>query len=381
MEFSWSAEQRELRDAVIELGTSMSRADLVERDAAGTFSRELWKRCADFGIQGLPFPEAYGGSGVDILTTVVAMEALGYACRDSGLIFGINAQMWSVQMPILRHGSESQRARYLPPLCDGRWIGAHGMSEPDSGSDAFSLRTVAERHGGHYVLNGTKTFVSNGPVADLFLVFATVERGKGVLGVTGFLVERGFSGFRVGKEIRKMGLRTSPMAELVFDECRVPAENRLGREGRGAMIFNDSMEWERSCILACCVGAMQRQLEACVHYARERKQFGKPIGEFQSVANKLAEMKVRHETARLLLYKAAWAKQQRCEAGAAAAIAKLYISDAWVKSCLDAVQIHGGYGYTTEYEVERDLRDAVGSTLYSGTSEIQRAIIARSLGV
>ena len=171
------------------------------------------------------------------------------------------------------------------------------------------------------------------------------------------------------------------MAELVFDECRVPAENRLGREGRGAMIFNDSMEWERSCILAFCVGAMERQLEACVHYARERKQFGKPIGEFQSVANKLAEMKVRHETARLLLYKATWAKQQSCDAGAEAAMAKVYISDAWVKSCLDAVQIHGGYGYTTEYEVERDLRDAVGSTLYSGTSEIQRAIIARSLGV
>ena len=381
MEFSWSAEQLELRDAVIELGRSLSPADLIERDAAGAFSRELWTRCAEFGIQGLPFPEAFGGSGADILTTVLAMEALGYACRDSGLLFGINAQMWSVQMPIFRHGSEAQRTRYLPPLCAGTWIGAHGMSEPDSGSDAFSLRTIAERDGGHYVLNGTKTFVSNGPVADLFLVFATVERGKGVLGVTGFLVERGFSGFRVGKEIRKMGLRTSPMAELVFDECRVPAENRLGREGRGAMIFNDSMEWERSCILACCVGAMQRQLEACVHYARERKQFGKPIGEFQSVANKLAEMKVRHETARLLLYKAAWAKQQRCEAGAAAAIAKLYISDAWVKSCLDAVQIHGGYGYTTEYEVERDLRDAVGSTLYSGTSEIQRAIIARSLGV
>jgi alkylation response protein AidB-like acyl-CoA dehydrogenase len=381
MDFSWSTEQLELRDAVIELGRSLARTDLIDRDAAGTFSRELWTRCAEFGIQGLPFPEEYGGSGVDILTTVLAMEALGYACPDSGLIFGINAQMWSVQMPILRHGSAAQRRCYLPALCSGTSIGAHGMSEPDSGSDAFSLRTVAERRNDHYVLNGTKTFVSNAPVADVFLVFATVERTKGALGVTGFLVERGFPGFRVGKEIHKMGLRTSPMAELVFDDCCVPVENRLGREGRGASIFNDSMEWERACIMACCLGAMQRQLEACVRYARERMQFGKPIGEFQSVSNRLVDMKLRYETARLLLYRAAWAKQRQRAAGTEAAEAKLYLSDAWVKSCLDAVQIHGGYGYTTEYEIERDLRDAVGSTLYSGTSEIQRAIIARSLGV
>ena len=284
-------------------------------------------------------------------------------------------------MPILKFGSDDQRQRFLTPLCRGSWIGAHGMSEPDSGSDAFSLRTVAERRANHYVLNGGKTFVSNAPVADVFLVFASIDLSKGALGVTGFLIERTFPGFTVGQPIAKMGLKTSPMAELSFDNCLVPAENRLGREGRGATIFNDSMEWERSCILASTLGTMQRQLEHSVRYAKERRQFGKPIGQFQSVSNRLAEMKVRLETARLLLYRAAWMKQQGCPAGLEAAAAKLYVSEAMVRNGLDAVQIHGGYGYTTEYEFERELRDAVGSTLYSGTSEIQRAIIARHLGL
>jgi alkylation response protein AidB-like acyl-CoA dehydrogenase len=365
---------------VIAFGRRALQDDLVQRDKDAAFSRDLWTRCAEFGIQGLPFPEEYGGGGGDILTTVLAMESLGYACRDAGLLFGINAQMWSVQMPIFRFGTEAQRRRYLDPLCRGTAIGAHGMSEPDSGSDAFALRTVAERKGDHYVLNGAKTFVSNAPVAEIFLVFASLDPGKGVLGITGFLVERGSAGFSVGRPIGKMGLKTSPMAELRFDDCLVPVENRLGREGRGATIFNESMEWERSCILAPFLGTMGRQLEECVRYAKERRQFGKSIGEFQSVGNKLTAMKVRLETARLLLYRAAWTKQQGCPAGVEAAMAKLFVSEAMVQSGLDAIQIHGGYGYTTEYEVERDLRDALGSTLYSGTSEIQRTIVARHLG-
>jgi alkylation response protein AidB-like acyl-CoA dehydrogenase len=201
------------------------------------------------------------------------------------------------------------------------------------------------------------------------------------MGVTAFIVERDFPGFRVGRDIEKMGLRTAPMAELILEDCRVPVENRLGREGNGAAVFEDTVEWERTCILASILGGMERQLEQCVKYSRERKQFGKPIGKFQSIANKIVDMKVRMETARLLLYKVAWKKQTHGKAAMEAAIAKLYLAEAWINSCLDAVQIHGGYGYTTEYEVERDLRDAVGSTLYSGTSEIQRNIIARYLGL
>ncbi|MDH4132772.1 MAG: acyl-CoA dehydrogenase family protein, partial [Gemmatimonadota bacterium] len=240
----------------------------------------------------------------------------------------------------------------------------------------------AERRGDHYILNGSKTFVSEAPVADLFVVFGTIDPAQGALGLTGFLVERDTPGLRVGRQIEKMGLKTSPMGEVVFEDCAVPVANRLGREGRAVSIFNDSMEWERGCILASTLGTMQRLLESSVAYARERRQFGRPIGEFQSVANRLVDMKVRLEAARGVLYRAAWAKQHgHPSAGADAAVAKLFVSEALVRTGLDAVQVRGGYGFTTEYEVERDLRDAVGSTLYSGTSDIQRNLIARSLGL
>ncbi|MFN0179888.1 MAG: acyl-CoA dehydrogenase family protein [Gemmatimonadales bacterium] len=382
MDFSWTSEQLEFHQAVIDFAKRSLQDDLAGRDKRGEFSRDLWRRCAEFGIQGLPFPESLGGGGQDPLTAVFAMEALGYGCRDNGLLFGLAAQMWSVQMPIHRFGTEEQQRTFLPPLCAGDWIGAHGMSEPDSGSDAFALRTRAELRGDHYVLNGAKTFVSEAPVADLFVVFATTDPARGALGLTCLLVPRETPGLRIGKQIEKMGLKTSPMGELVFEDCAVPVANRLGREGRAAAIFNDSMEWERGCILGFNLGAMRRLLESSVVYARERRQFGRPIGQFQSVANRLVDMKVRLEAARSLLYRAAWAKQHgHPSAGADAAVAKLFVSEAMVQTGLDAVQVRGGYGYATEYEVERDLRDAIGGTLYSGTSEIQRNLIARSLGL
>jgi alkylation response protein AidB-like acyl-CoA dehydrogenase len=309
------------------------------------------------------------------------MEGLGYGCPDNGLIFGLNAQLWSVQMPILLFGSQAQRQKYLPGLCTGELIGAHGMSEPDSGSDAFSLRTRAVRENGGYVLNGTKTFVTNAPIADMALVFATVDPAKGMWGVTGFLVEKGTPGFTITRDIEKMGLRTSPMSELVFEDCHVPEENRLGAEGLGSKIFDSSMEWERSCILASHLGAMERQLERCIEYGRERKQFGQPIGKFQSVANRIVDMKVRLETARLLLYKVAWLKKVGRPATLEAAMAKLYLSECFVQSSLDAIRVHGGYGFMTEFGIERDLRDAVGGTIYSGTSDIQRSIVARLMGL
>jgi alkylation response protein AidB-like acyl-CoA dehydrogenase len=379
MDFEFSQEQLEYKKRAIRFAQKTLSDGIIERDRDGVFSRELWKKCADFGIQGSAFPERYGGSSADIISTMLLMEGLGYGCKDSGLIFAMNGQMWTVQMPILRFGSDAQRDRYLPRLCNGECIGAHGMTEPDSGSDAFSLRTSARLEGGYYVLNGTKTFSSMASLADVFVAFATVDKRKGFMGVTAFIIEKGFPGFRVSKEIEKMGLRTAPMAELVFEDCRVPVENRLGKEGNGAAIFDDAIEWERSCILASLLGGMERQLERCIEYAKERKQFGKPIGKYQSIANKIVDMKVRMETARLILYKVAWMKKNHGKATMEAAIAKLYLSESWIKSCLDAIQIHGGYGYTTEYELERDLRDSIGSTLYSGTSEIQRNIIARYL--
>ena len=381
MDFSWSEEQLEFRNAVIQFARKELNDDLMVRDKDGTFCREFWNKCADFGIQGLPFPREYNGQGADILTTVLLMESLGYACKDNGLLFGINAQVWSVQMPIMDFGTEKQKSCYLSKLCSGEWIGAHAMSEPGSGSDAYSLSTSARLDGDYYILNGSKTFVSNAPMADVFVAFATLDKRKGFMGITAFIVEKTFPGVRVGNAIGKMGLRTASMAEVFFEDCKVPVENRLGCDGRGTAIFQDSMDWERACILAHFVGGMERQLESCVKYVKERKQFNKPIGKFQSVANRLADMKVRMETARLILYKAAWTKASEGKAPMESAIAKLYVSEAWVQSCLDAVRIHGGYGYTTEYEVERDLRDSVSATLYSGTSEIQRNIIANNLGL
>jgi len=381
MDFSWSEEQTALRRSVVEFARQQLGGDVTQGDHAGSFPSENWRKCAQFGIHGLPMPKDFGGSGVDVLTTMLAMEGLGYGCRDNGLIFGVNAQMWSVQVPILRFGSESQKRTYLPRLISGEWIGAHGMTEPDSGSDAFGLSTTAERRGDTYVLHGSKIFVTNAPVADLFVIFGTVSKARGFMGITAFLVERGTPGLSVGQPIQKMGLRTSPFAEVVLSDCEVRAENRLGAEGNGATIFKHSMACERSGILASAVGTMERQLEACTEYAKRRRQFGRPIGAFQSVANRIVDMKVRLETARLLLYKAGWLRSQGEEAGEETAMAKLYLSECFLQSSLDAVQVHGGYGYTTEFELERDVRDAVAGRIYSGTSEIQRQVIARSMGL
>lgn len=381
MDFSWSEEQLEFKQAVIDFAQKELNEGLIERDRRGELARENWRKCARFGLLGLPFPEEYGGVEADALTTMLTMEGLGYGCRDNGLIFAMNAQMWSVQMPIFLHGTEAQKQKYLPGLANGELIGAHGMSEPDSGSDAYSLRARAERQDGGYLLNGTKMFVTNAPVADMALIFAATNPERKMWGITAFLVDMGAPGFSVSRDIEKMGLRTSPMGELIFEDCFIPAENRLGPEGAGARIFNSSMEWERSCILASHVGAMERQLEECVAYARERSQFGRPIGQFQSVANRIVDMKVRLETARLLLYKVAWLKKAGKPATMEAALAKLYLSESFVQSGLDAIRTLGGYGYMTEFEVERDLRDAIGGTIYSGTSDIQRNIIAKLLGL
>jgi len=381
LDFDFTPEQLSFKQEIIKFAQNELNNNIIKRDEECIFPHDNWKKCAEFGILGLPFPPEYGGSHADIVTTMLAMEGLGYGCKDSGLIFALNAQMWSIQSPIWEFGSSRQKDKYLKKLCLGEIIGAHGMTEPDSGSDAFSLKTTARREGNYYFLNGTKTFVSNAPVADIFVVFATTDRSKGFMGITAFILEKGFPGLTVGKEIKKMGLRTSLMAELIMENCQVPIENRLGEEGMGAAIFNSSMEWERSCILGSNVGSMERQLETCIKYARERKQFNRSISKFQSVANKIVDMKVRLETSRLILYKIAWLKQRGQDAVMDAALAKLYLSEAWVQSCLDAIQIHGGYGYTTEFEVERDLRDAISGKIYSGTSEIQRNIIARRLGL
>jgi alkylation response protein AidB-like acyl-CoA dehydrogenase len=379
--FELTPEQRQLQQSAIEFARGTLGGSRILADRSETFDREGWSACGRFGVLGMPIPESYGGLGLGLSALLAVMEGLGYGTRDQGLLFSVNAHLWTNSIPILRFGTEDQRQRYLPGLSSGALIGANGASEPDAGSDVFSMRTRAVREGNHYVLTGTKTFVTNGPVADVAVVYATVDPKLGATGITAFIVERGIPGVTVSRPFDKMGLRTSPMAELVFDGCRVPVANRLGREGRGAQVFECSMEWERGCILATCLGAMRRQLEECIAHARSRKQFGRAIGKFQSVANKIVDMKVRLDTCRPLVYRIGWLKDQDRSAMQEAAIAKLHVSECYVKSSLDAIQVFGGYGYMTDQEIERDLRDAVGSTIYSGTNEIQRNIIASSLGL
>jgi alkylation response protein AidB-like acyl-CoA dehydrogenase len=376
----WTDEQSLLRDAIVEF----AQAELAP--AGGPigderFSREAWRKCAAVGLQGLPVPEEYGGLGASATTIAVALEALGYGCTDNGLIFSLGAQMWACETPLARFGTESQKQQYLPRLCDGSMIAAHAMSEPESGSDAFSLRTRAQRRRDGYALTGTKAFVTNAPEAELFLVFATSERALGFAGISAFLVERDTPGLIVGPPAHKMGLRSSPMAELVLDGCEVADEQRLGRPGAGMAVFSRAMHWERGLILAACVGTMQRQVERCIAYAGERRQFDQPIGTFQAVSHRIVDMKLRLETARALLYRFA-SLMDRDDAGPLdSALTKLHLSECFLQSSLDALQIHGGYGYMAEYGVERDVRDAVAGRLYSGTSELQRNLVARELGL
>ena len=381
MNFELTEEQQKLQDAAIALARSALSDDVIKRDREEQFSVDGWKRCAEFGVFAMPISAKYGGLGLGLSEVIEVMEGLGYGTRDQGLLFSIHAHLWAASIPILVYGTEEQRQKYLPRMCKGELIGANAATEADAGSDVFSMRMRAERRGERYVLNGTKMFVSNAPIADLIVTYATLDPSLGPMGITAFLVERNTPGVTIGKKLEKMGLRTSPMAEVIFEDFEIPISNRLGREGRGVEVFECSMEWERGCILASCLGVMRRQLENSIEYARSRKQFGKPIGKFQSVANRIVDMKVRLDTCRPLVYRIGWLKERNRPAMLESAVAKLYVSESLVKSCLDALQIYGGYGYMTEQGIERELRDAVGSTLYSGTSEIQRNIIARYLGL
>jgi alkylation response protein AidB-like acyl-CoA dehydrogenase len=382
MEFSFSEEQKLLRDSIVRFSREVLSPGAGERDRKQEFPRELWRKCGEIGIQGLPVPPQYGGSGVDPLTCAIALEALGYGCRDGGLVFSLCAHLLSCVVPLWQHGNEEQKRRYLPGLCNGELVGVHAITEPGSGSDVFSLRTRAEPDGDGFRINGTKTFISNGPVADVVIVFALTDPKKGYHGgVTAFLVEKGAPGFTAGAKFDKLGLRSSPIGELVFTDLYVPPEAVLGKVGGGSSIFTAAMDWERICLFASHVGTLERLLETSISYARTRSQFGQTIGKFQAVSHRIADMKTQLEAARLLTYRAAWRLGNARTASLDAAMAKLFVGESLVQSALATVQIHGGYGFMTEYEVERALRDAIGSTIYSGTSEMQRNIIARWLGL
>ncbi|WP_178989428.1 acyl-CoA dehydrogenase family protein [Winogradskyella schleiferi] len=381
MNFSWTSEQKDFRDKIVAFAKTHLNTDTVERDQGLSFSRELWEKCADFGIQGLSVPKKYGGKfeDIDLLTATLAMEGLGYGCNDNGLAFALNAQMWTVQLPLYEFGTEDQREKFLRPMVNGTKIGAHGLTEPNAGSDVFSMNTHAKKVEGGYILNGQKRLITFGPEADLALVFANINPKIGKWGVTGFIVEKGTKGFTQGPNKSKMGLRTVPIGDLFFEDCFVPEENRLGKEGAGWAITSYSLEYDRCSILASQLGAMERQLETSIDFVKERQQFGKPISTFQSVSNRIADMKLRLETSRLLLYKVAWLKNEGDSAMLDAALLKLQLSESFITSSLDTIRNHGGSGFLTEHGVERDLRDAIGGVLYAGTSDIQRNIISQLL--
>ena len=382
MDFGWAKEQEEYKAAVRSFAKRELGSQAINHDREPSFPREDWEKCASFGIQSLSVPEAYSGKpSQDFLSGMLAMEALGYACADNGLAFALNAQIWTVQLPIVEFGTEEQKQRFLPGLCGGQLIGAHAITEEESGSDVFAMTTRAEKTAGGYLLNGVKRYISLAPVADLALVFATVDPSLGKWGVTAFLVETDRPGVRRGPERDKMGLRSTPMSDLILDDCLLPEENRLGAEGTGLSLSTRSLEWERCCILASQLGAMERQLEDCIAFAKNRVRFGQPIGKFQAVSHRLVEMRLRLETSRLLLYKVAWLKQSGQSAQLEASLLKLHLSECFTASSLDAVRIQGGHGYMTGNEVERDLRDSVGGLLYAGTSDIQRNIVASLMGL
>lgn len=381
MDFTWTHEQSELHNSVLEFARQLDSE--IDNEALGNpFPRKWWDKCAEFGMLDFAVdPPASDTPALDLATCLYAMEAFGYGCRDNGLALALSAQIWTVQHPIQKYGTEWQKERFLAPLSRGKLIASHAITEPDAGSDAYALTMEARSVDGGYVLNGTKCMISSAPVADIVFLFATVDASKGPFGITAFIVEASSKGYSVEGPIDKMGLSTVQMGNIILEDCFVPEENRVGPEGAGLAMSNASLEFERACILAPQIGAMRRQLDKSISHARSRKQFGQSIGKFQSVSNRIVDMKMRLELARLLMYKVASQKDQGKSIALESALLKLFVSESFLESSLDAIRVHGGPGYLTETGVERDLRDAIGATIYGGTSDIQRNIIARLLGL
>lgn len=382
MEFSLSGEQQRLRDEVTAFAKRELSTGAADRDRTETFPRDLWVKCGEHKLPGLVVPEEYGGRGLDALSTTIALDALGYGCDDGGLAFSICAHLLACVVPVWKHGSDEQKKKYLPGLSDGSIIAANAMTEPGSGSDAFALVTRAQRDGAGFRLNGSKTFASNAPCADVFITYAANDPAKGYHGgVTAFIVQRDTPGFRTGPKFRKLGLRSSHMGEVIFENAWVPDDAVLGRVGGGGPIFAESMDWERVCLGAIHVGAMQRLLESSIRHARTHKVSGVAIGKSQSVSHRVADMKARLDAARMLMYRAASILDSSRSVSMDAAITKLVVSESLVACAQAASAIFAELGVVEGHEAERALRDALASTIYSGTSEIQRNIIARWLGL
>ena len=377
MDFDFAPEQELFRKTLRQFSEEEIRPHVREWDEHQHFPRDVFKKLGDLGIMGIIFPEEYGGSGLGYIDYVLAVEELSRVDGSVGITVAAHNSLCT--NAIFEAGTEEQKRRYIPKLASGEWIGSWSLTEPTAGSDSGGTKTVARRDGDNYVLNGSKTFASQGTQCDVAVVYATVDPKLGKKGITAFIIEKGTPGFRAGKKEDKLGLRASDTAELVMQDCVVPAANRLGVEGEG---FHDAMkilDGGRISIAALALGMAEGAFAAALAYSKEREQFGQPIAQFQAIQNMLADMAKEIDAARLLTYHAAWMKDRGMRVTRHSAMAKLYASEVGVRATNDAIQIFGGYGYTKDFPVEKFFRDVKLCTIGEGTSEIQRLVIAREL--
>lgn len=377
MNFKLSEEHEMIRKMVRDFAKNEVAPTAAERDEEERFDREIFNKMAELGLTGIPWPEEYGGIGSDYLAYCITVEELSRVCASTGVTLSAHTSL--AGWPIFKFGSEEQKQKYLKPMAQGTSIGGYGLTEPGSGSDAGGMRTTAKLVGDEYILNGSKIFITNGGVADYYVVFALTDPEQKTRGCSAFIIEKDFPGFSVGKKEKKLGIRSSPTTELIFEDCRVPKENLLGKEGEGFKIAMMTLDGGRNGIAAQAVGIAQGALDAAIDYAKERNQFGKPIAAQQGIGFKLADMATSVEAARLLTYQAAWLESEGLPYGKESAMSKLFAGDTAMKVTTDAVQIFGGYGYTKDYPVERFMRDAKITQIYEGTQEVQRLVISRML--
>lgn len=377
MQFELTDEQQMLQRMVREFAEKEVEPTAAERDEEERFDREIFDQMAALGLTGIPWPEEYGGIGADYLSYVIAVEELSRVCASVGVTLSAHVSLAS--WPIYKYGNEEQKQTFLKRLAEGSALGAYALSEPGAGSDVASMKMTAKADGDDYILNGNKVWITNGGVADIYVVFAKTDMDAKHRGISAFIVEKDTPGFECGKKEKKLGIRSSPTTELIFENCRIPKANMLGAEGEGFKIAMTTLDGGRSGIAAQAVGIAQGALDAAVNYAKEREQFGKPIAHNQGISFKLADMATETEAARLLTYRAAWLESEDKPYSDASAMAKLYAGDAAMRHTVEAVQIFGGYGYTKDYPVERYMRDAKITQIYEGTNEIQRLVIGRSV--
>lgn len=376
MIFKHTDEDLMMRELFRKFTTNDVEPIAAEIDEEERFPKETVKKMASLGMMGIPFPTIYGGAGGSYWQYINLVEELGVACGTTSVIVSAHTSLCAA--PIYEFGTEEQKQKYLVPLAKGEKLGAFGLTESNAGTDASGQQTIAVKDGDHYILNGSKIFITNAGEADTYIVIAMTDRSQGLRGITAFIVESTFKGFSIGKKEAKMGIRGSSTCELIFEDCKVPAENMLGSEGKGFKIAMMTLDGGRIGIAAQALGIAQGAYNETVKYVKERKQFGKPLSNFQNTQFQIAEMKTKIEAARLLVYSAAYKKENKMPYAQDAAMAKLFASEVAMEITTKAVQLHGGYGYTRDYPVERMMRDAKITEIYEGTSEVQKMVIAAS---